>query len=144
MRDRVRGSKSNANAMANVSLDKDMFFRRMKRMYAAWKVSTLEDRNAHVLRFFDNPDKKLRFFSIFHNPFVFSTIRMEKSAPMIVSVKWTVWSRLSAPTRISFTASPRRCRYVRFKIFKSLLFSKFYNTYCERFLGRMQYFDSST
>jgi len=27
--------------MANVTLDKDMFFRRMKRLYAAWKVSTL-------------------------------------------------------------------------------------------------------
>jgi hypothetical protein len=25
--------------MANVTLDKDMFFRRMKRLYAAWKVS---------------------------------------------------------------------------------------------------------
>jgi len=28
--------------MANVSLDKDMFFRRMKRLYAAWKVSVPE------------------------------------------------------------------------------------------------------
>lgn len=99
--------------MANVSLDKDTFFRRMKRLYAAWKVSPHQGRiEREISRRLLSRVFSLRAFNISRLLILYSRRRTEKSAPTTASVRWTASSPQSAPTRISFTASPRHCRCV--------------------------------
>lgn len=52
--------------MANVSLDKETFFRRMKRLYAAWKVSIFKRMSRHLwtnIHFVLDPNLILVFYS---------------------------------------------------------------------------------
>lgn len=86
--------------MANVSLDKEMFLRRIKRLYAAWKVSVAGNR---VSRDACRSRRAKLLHSLIQS---FVSNRMERSAPMTVSVKWIVSFLPLALMKISFIASP--------------------------------------
>lgn len=95
--------------MANASLDKNTFFRRMKRLYATWKVSIQEK---YISQFFSI------FFVLIGNfrvNFIFISVIFNRRRMAIqtkVLIKWIVLFLLLVRMKISSIASPQHCRYM--------------------------------
>lgn len=87
--------------MSNISLDKETFYRRMKKLYAAWKVGYSSFTDVTV------------FEALFYNNCVIYRLLQRTQRVMTLWQKLIAWFLASEWTRIRFTASQRRYRYAR-------------------------------